>query len=250
MSTTTKSDDPAVEVAMRLIRQGTTYFLSKVDRLRDGEFDEASLLPGWSRRHVVAHVGYNARGICRLLDWARTGIATPAYQSAAARAREIEKGATLDAATLRELCEDSAARLERAWCDLPREAWSALITVQGRSVPASTTLWRRTREVWLHAVDLNNGAAFTDFPTELIDNLLADALNTWRRRQRANGVPNFVLVADDRETVESVGDANSTDRITLCGTASALTSWATGRGSDGVSTSSPGGTVPVAPQWL
>ena len=38
--------------------------------------------PGWSRRHVVAHVGYNARALTRLVEWAKTGIETPMYASA------------------------------------------------------------------------------------------------------------------------------------------------------------------------
>lgn len=250
MSTTTKSGDPAIEAAMLLIHRGTRYFLHEVNKLRTEEFDEPSLLPGWSRRHVIAHVSYNADGICRLLNWARSGIETPAYASAEARAREIEIGATFDPPTLRQLCEDSAARLDRQWRDLPEEAWRAQIRVQGQAVPASTTLWRRTREVWLHAVDLNNGASFTDFPTELSDRLVADVVTAWRKRQLADDIPNFVLVPGDRDTPQAVGDPNAPDAIVLRGAASALASWATGRGSDGVSGSSPGATVPVAPRWL
>ena len=250
MSTTTKSGDPAIEAAMLVIRRGTTYFRRTLERLSDGELDEASLLPGWSRRHVIAHVSYNAGGICRLLNWARTGVETPAYESAEARDREIATGATLEAATLRELYEDSAARLERAWRDLPREAWGAQITVQGRAVPASSTLWRRTREVWLHAVDMNNGAAFTDFPTDLIDNLLVDVLTAWRQRQSADDISNFVFVPDDRDAPQAVGNPDAPEAIVLRGTASALTSWATGRGSNGVSSSLPGATAPFAPRWL
>jgi maleylpyruvate isomerase len=250
MPTTTQGNTPEIEAAMLLIHRGTEYFLRKVNDLRDEEFDEPSLLPEWSRRHVIAHVSYNAEGICRLLDWARTGIETPAYASAEARAREIEIGATLGPPTLRKLYEDSAARLDRQWRDLPRETWSAEIVVQGQAVPTSTTLWRRTREVWLHAVDLNNGASFTDFPAELIDRLLADVVSTWRQRKSADDIPNFVLVPGDRDTPQAVGDPDAPHAIVLRGAASALASWATGRGSDGVSSSSPGGTVPTAPRWL
>lgn len=250
MPTTTQSDDPAIEAAMLLTGRGTRYFLDKVNELRDEEFDAPSLLPGWSRRHVIAHVSYNARGICRLLSWARTGIETPAYASAEARAREIEEGASLSPATLRDLCKDSAARLDEEWRDLPREAWRAEITVQGRAVPASSTLWRRTREVWLHAVDLNSGASFTQFPAELIDRIVADVLGAWRQRQSADDTPNFVLVPDDRDAPQAVGDPHAPDAIVLRGAASALARWATGRGGDEVSASSPDGTVPAAPHWL
>ena len=30
-------------------------------------------------------------------------------------------------------------------------------------MPVAETVWMRTREVWLHAVDLDNGGTFTDF---------------------------------------------------------------------------------------
>lgn len=36
-------------------------------RLSDYDLDAASLLDGWTRRHVVAHVSYNA-ALCRLLE--------------------------------------------------------------------------------------------------------------------------------------------------------------------------------------
>lgn len=49
-------------------------------------------------------------------------------------------------------------RLE--WRDLPDANWTHEVrTAQGRTVPASETVWMRTREVWVHAVDLDNGGA-------------------------------------------------------------------------------------------
>jgi maleylpyruvate isomerase len=242
---TIRDDDPAGGAAMRLARDGTDLFLRTVDRLRDEELDAPSLLPGWSRRHVIAHVGYNARGLCRLLTWARTGVETPAYASAEARAEEIESGAALDPATLRELCADSAAELERQWRELPREAWDAPIVVHGRTAAASSTIWRRTREVWLHAVDLDSDVSFADLPAGLVDDLLADVLGSWRERRAAEDVPDFVLVPDDRRSSRG---PDAPGAIVLHGTAAALARWATGRGGDGLRSAE--GPVPVAPRWL
>jgi maleylpyruvate isomerase len=122
-------------------------------------------------------------------------------------------------------------------------------TSQGRIVPASTTIWMRTREVWLHAVDLDNGGSYSHFPDELIDHLLADVLSNWRGRQDAEGIPNFVLRPDDRDKARSVGDADAADAVVLGGSAVALARWATGRGSAGV-TAADGADVPTAPRWL
>ena len=50
-----------------------------------------SLLPGWSRAHVVAHVAGNAVALLNLLTWARTGVETPMYADDAARNADIER---------------------------------------------------------------------------------------------------------------------------------------------------------------
>jgi maleylpyruvate isomerase len=106
----------------------------------------------------------------------------------------------------------------------------------------------RTREVWLHAVDLNNGGSVTDFPAELVDRLQTDVLGAWSRRQAEEGIPNFVLRAEDRDGIRSV-TGGTEDGVELLGTAAALTRWVTGRGSVGVLTAD-GTPVPKSPRWL
>ncbi|MEO9015214.1 MAG: maleylpyruvate isomerase family mycothiol-dependent enzyme [Terrimesophilobacter sp.] len=242
--------NPDIQAGLLLARRGTAYFSRKLNELPDSEFDEPSLLPGWTRRHLIAHVGYNARAIVRLTQWAQTGIEQQMYESSEARWREIEYGATLSPVALRNLTEHAAVHLNVQWRDLSDDAWRTEVrTSQGRLVPASTTVWMRTREVWLHAVDLNNGGSFTHFPTELIDHLIADVLSNWRKRREAETLPNFVLRADDRDTARSVGDADADDAVVLTGSAVALARWATGRGRTGV-TASGDAETPVAPRWL
>lgn len=247
---TDKTTDPKIQAGLLLARRGTAYFARKLGELRDDEFDAPSLLPGWTRRHLIAHVGYNARALVRLTQWAETGVEQAMYESPEARWREIEYGATLSPIALRNLCEHAAVHLNVAWRDLPDEAWRAEIrTAQGRAVPASATVWMRTREVWLHAVDLDNGGSYSHFPAELIDHLLADVLSNWRGRQSAEGIPNFVLSPTDRDKARSVGDADAADAVVLRGPAVALARWATGRGSAGVAADD-GADVPTAPRWL
>ena len=184
-----------LDLSERLLiaRRGTAYFAQRLAELSDNDFGGDTLLPGWSRRHLVAHVGYNAAALCRLMDWAATGVETPMYASAEQRGREIAEGATLDPAALRNLFDHTVARLDEKWRNLPASAWSAQVrTAQGRLVPASETAWMRTREVWIHAVDLANGGRFADFPAVVLDSLLADIVGMWRQkdlgcRARARG---------------------------------------------------------------
>jgi maleylpyruvate isomerase len=177
-----------------ITRRGTAYFAQRLAELSDDDLDGDTLLAGWSRRHLLAHVGYNAAALCRLLDWAATGVETPMYASPEQRRHEIDEGATLSAAALRNLFDHTVARLDEKWRHLPASAWSTQVrTAQGRLVPASETAWMRTREVWIHAVDLDNGGRFGDFPDIVLDSLLADIVGMWRKKDLGGGL---VLAVD------------------------------------------------------
>ncbi len=52
--------------------------------LSDDQAREPSLLPGWSRGHVLTHIARNADSLRNLLIWARTGVETPQYSGAEA----------------------------------------------------------------------------------------------------------------------------------------------------------------------
>ncbi len=235
---------------LRVVREGTEYFLQKLRELNDDRFDGPSLLPGWTRRHVAAHVAYNAVALLNLVEWAETGVEKPMYESPAARDAEIEQGVALAPAALRELNNQAATKLDTAWNALTDEAWQAEVrTRTGQPVAASATVWMRTREVWLHAVDLNTGASFTDIPADCIDHVAANVIAAWRARQAAEQVPNFVLRPDDRPGTWAVGSADAGDAVILTGSAAALTQWATGRGAAGVATES-GAEAPMPPAWL
>jgi maleylpyruvate isomerase len=160
---------------LRIVEQGQTWLTGHLDALGDDGFDGPSLLPGWQRRHVVAHIGYNARGLGRLVDWAATGIESPMYPSAQARADEIEDGAHAAPCVLREFVTASAAELAEKWCMLPDPAWQATVrTVGDAELPASGTLWLRAKELWIHTVDLDTGATFGEFPDAVLSQLIAD----------------------------------------------------------------------------
>jgi maleylpyruvate isomerase len=237
--------DPTLREQLLIERRGQSYFSRKLNELGDDELDGPSLLPGWSRRTLVAHVGLNARAITHLTEWARTGIETPMYDSPDQRMSEIEFASTLPPQALRNLSEHAAIHLNVEWRDLEDAQWrNEIRTALGRTVPASETVWMRTREVWIHAVDLNNGGSFDDFPAEFIDAVTADVLAAWARRREAEGIENYVLIADDRPDPAEVGPG-----IVLRGTAARLAQWATGRGTAGVRTET-GAPVPQSPRWL
>ena len=244
-----QTTDPVLLQSLLQARRGTAFFARKLNELSDVELDGGSLLPGWSRRHVVAHVGYNARAIARLIEWAATGVETPMYSSPEARNHEIEFGATLSPIALRHLFDHSAVHLNVEWRDLPADAWHHKVkTAQGRIVPAEETVWMRTREVWMHAVDLDNGANFSDVPAPVLERLLADIAGSWHTRGTDTGL---LIKVEDRDL--SFGDTGAADPTIISGPLPAVVQWAAGRGTSGITASGPGGatgTVPAPPKWI
>jgi maleylpyruvate isomerase len=245
--------DPGLREELLQARRGTAFFARKLNELTDDELDGGSLLPGWTRRHVVAHVGYNARAIARLVEWAATGVETPMYPSTEVRNHEISFGATLSPIALRNLFDHSAVHLSVEWRDLPDQDWANEVkTVQGRTVPASETVWMRTREVWIHAVDLGNGATFADVPEPVLERLLRDITDAWHTRGTDAG-----LVVRVTGTDLVFGDTGAPHPTVISGSLPAVVEWAAGRGTGGVSAGGlrAGGSgatydVPAAPKWI
>ncbi|MCW3492670.1 maleylpyruvate isomerase family mycothiol-dependent enzyme [Microbacterium sp. SSM24] len=244
--------DPQLAASLLLMRRGQAVWARQLAELPDDRFDEPSLLPGWTRRHLVAHVGFNARAVARLVEWARTGVENPMYSSDTQRAEEIAFGATLPVEALRHLAAHAAVHLDVEWRDLPEAAWLHQVrTAQGRLVPATETVWMRTREVWIHAVDLRNGASVRDFPDVLHDLLLADLIKVWTRKRTAT-TPDIILAPTDRAETFSLlseGGAAASEPLVIVGSAADVVGWGIGRSMRGVATAS-GGEPPRPPDWL
>jgi len=156
------------------VTEGTALFLRAVDGSTDTELDGPSLLPGWTRRHVLAHVAANATAIGRLVTWARTGMPDPMYSSPEQRADEIEHGAQQPVSWLRKEIRRTAAELAPALVDLPD---TVVVTARGRHVPATELPWMRAREVCVHAVDLDAGIRFDALPTGFLAALVTEVVD-------------------------------------------------------------------------
>ncbi|MFI7617478.1 maleylpyruvate isomerase family mycothiol-dependent enzyme [Nonomuraea terrae] len=181
--------------ALERVHEGTALFERTLSTIDDAGLDAPSALPGWRRRQVVAHVASNADALVNLLDWARTGVESPMYSSPGQRAADIEAGAALPAADLRAKLAGGHARLARELAAMPATAWDAKVrTAKGRIVPASEVAWMRTREVWVHAVDLGAGAGLRDFPADLLRALAGDAMAAFAA---AADAPRVALTATD-----------------------------------------------------
>ena len=207
-------------------------------RLTDEEFAGPSLLPGWSRGTVLAHVARNADALVNLLAWARTGEETPMYASPEARDAGIAETGALPPGKLRAEVLAATGRFAAAVRELPGDAWAAEVrTAQGRTVPASEVPWMRCREVWVHAIDLDAGVGWEDIPEDVLAALVDDVFRMWGRRRQ---VPGLTLFSGRR----TWGDGP----VAVSGALPDVAGWVTGR--------SPGarlqadGDLPRLPAWL
>ena len=238
--------EPGLLAQLLLARRATAFFAHELNGLSNVDLDGDSLLPGWSRRHVIAHVAYNARGIVRLVTWARTDVETPMYASNAARDSDIAVGAELDREALRTLFDVATIQLDAAWRRLTPETWSHPVrTPSGREIPVSETVWMRNQELWVHTIDLATGAAFDDVPVEVLERLLTEITAAWSTRGDGG---DLVLSVTGSHPEHRFGDLRSADPVVVSGSLAALVQWATGRGGSGVSSST--GSPADPPRWL
>lgn len=165
------------------LREGTRLFLTAVDGFAPADWDAPTLLDGWRRREVVAHVHHNAEAMSRLAHWARTGQESPMYASSESRDGDIARSAQLDAEALGELVHASARKLEEDLDALATEHWERPVrTHRGDTIPASRIPWIRAREVMTHAVDLDAGVGFGDLPDAFTVALVDDVVRLRCRR--------------------------------------------------------------------
>jgi len=230
-----------------LVDQGTTWFLAEVEGLRDEQFAQPSLLPEWSRAHVVAHVSLNAEAIGNLVTWATTGVETPMYPDPATRNADIDELALARPGTIVERLDRACIDLDAALRAMPEEAWAAEVrTARGRPVAAEEILWMRAREVWLHAVDLGSGLAVADLPEVFLEALVSDVLDLFEARGELAG---WRFEVPERGLGWSLGP---TDEVTEARQLALpdLAAWLTGRMAAGAVEVGEQPPLPTAPRWL
>jgi maleylpyruvate isomerase len=233
---------PPLDELIAWQREGTAALEAAVAGLTDDAFGEPSALPGWRRAHVVAHLARNADALLNLLDWAATGVPIPMYTDAGQRARDIETGAALPPAELRDDLLAADKRLADAVATQPEAAWRARVrSALGRDIPASEVPWLRVREVWVHLVDLHCGPTLAGLPDGLVAALLADATAALTRR------PDAPAVALTSGTAGwTIGQRPA---LTVTCPPAALLGWVIGR-SDGAELDTGGAPLPTLPPWL
>ena len=201
-----------------------------------------SLLPGWTRAHVLAHLAGNAGALGNLLEWARTGVEKPMYASPEARNTDIEHWRQASPDALLAHVEQTRDELHQAVDAMPASAWDVQVrSATGRMIPASEVPWLRTREVWIHAVDLNTGTQFADIGEDVQTAILDEVTVTLSAKPDC---PSVRMVSGDREWQLGARPG----AVTVTGSTADLLAWLVGRSAGEQLTTE--GAIPTLPRWL
>ena len=164
------------------IDQATQRLLDDARTIPEADLQAPSLLPGWTRAHVLAHVARNADAMRNLLIGARSGQDRAAYASAQAREADIERSAAMSAKDLMADLADSAMALRTIVKQLPDEAWQVWVRVlDSAPFPAAELLTRRLVEAELHHCDLGVGYSPADWPSAFAAMELAEPMRSQRQ---------------------------------------------------------------------
>jgi uncharacterized protein (TIGR03083 family) len=226
-----------LESARAWTRFGTELVLTE-SSLDETALAAPSALPGWSRRHLVAHLAANADALGNLVHWAASGERTPMYTSEQERDEGIEAGARLSGEEVKAWLRDSVAALEKAMDALTPEQWQApVMTAQGRTVPATEIPWLRARETCIHVVDLATGVTFAELPAGFLSSLCDEVADS----RAGSGL--VVTATDTGARWELAGPS-----VTLAGPVASVAAYLTGRPSSLTTVS--GEPAPDLPPWL
>ncbi len=173
--------DAAQRQRSEQIDDATQRLLGTARVIPEADLREPSLLPGWTRAHVLSHLARNADALRNLLVGARSGQERLAYASAEARESDIKNGTYLTPNELMADLADSAMAFRTVSRQLPDGAWQFPVRIlDSEPSPASELLTRRLVEVELHHCDLGTGYSASDWPVAFTRLELGEQLRSLR----------------------------------------------------------------------
>ena len=234
---------PSWSDALSLLRASTARVLATVSTFDDAALRQPSVLPGWTRGHVVAHLARNADALGNLVRWASTGVETPAYASPAARDADIEAGAALGRDALLADLASASERLAAGLDGLDATQREVRVRLRdGAALAARTLPTIRVRELEIHHVDLLAGYTPADWPTGFVTVTLDKLAPGFAAR---DDVAAHRLVAEDGASW-TVGPPGGPS---LHGRRADLLVWLVGRALPVTLRAEPPGAIPRSPVW-
>jgi maleylpyruvate isomerase len=205
--------------------------LASASRMTDDDCRGPSLLPGWSRDHVLTHWARNADGQSRMLLAAMRGeIATQYPGGDARRESDIQAGAGRPAQVILGDVRTAIGQIEDVWRRMPADAWSRPTAARIGLRPAWMSVWARWRESEIHHVDLDAGYAHGHWPAEFVDLLLPRVMPTLATRLDGEIIVQVQTIDRDPPVTATAASADG-ELVIVRGPSSAVLCWLLGRAS-------------------
>jgi maleylpyruvate isomerase len=218
----------SVDDVLQHLADATADLIKNISKITEADARGASLLPGWTRGHVLTHLARNAEGGTRLLGWARTGIPGYEYPSVAERAAAIDDGASRPAEILVADVDATAAAFSGAAAAMQPGDWRQPVTwTIGGQTPAEHVARSRLGEVLIHHVDLDLGYRPGSWPAAFVREMLPAVVRRLTERGLAP-LPARLNATDTGRSFQFGGQ----DAEKIGGTEPELLAWLLGR-SDG-----------------
>ncbi|WP_051939856.1 maleylpyruvate isomerase family mycothiol-dependent enzyme [Phaeacidiphilus oryzae] len=244
---TSTTTPPAAPWSRRDIADALRESLAELRRdaaeLTPEQLSGPSLLPGWSRGHVLAHLCRNADAVERGLAGAARGEQVAMYPPEHPRDKEIEQGAGRPLDEQLADLDESAARLAATAAAMPEEGWSfEVVHRSGARFPAERLLWMRLAEQEYHHVDLDAGYTPAHWPAFFTGREIAHLAERFHARAGLPPTVLHVLTEGAPDTEYRIGDGDAGPALRIEGPARALVAWLSGRAAgDGLTAHTPDG---------
>lgn len=152
-----------------LARRATAFFARKLNELEDPALLHPLDYPlGWTRAHVLAKVGYDARRLAIALEPLCPAASYLPPETMMDDLPSLDLAATLPARALRHLFQHSAIHLDVCWRDLPGKAWESQLAVgRTEAIPVRNIPRLRAILLWREVLALDCGASQRDAPEEI-----------------------------------------------------------------------------------
>lgn len=202
------------------------HVISAVRDCSAADLRAPSVLPEWTRGHVLAHIDGVARAYARQVTAAADGRRTAVYDGGRrGRAEAIEAGSTRSTAEHLQALRGALDLHRSIWPGWQADLWHAPVTYRDGSVIDVALGW--WREVSIHLVDLDLGVQAEDAWSQGLQEHLLDFLSV-----RLPHGPRVELDGFDpsvRYVVGAGADSFAEPAVTVTGPLASITGWLAGR---------------------
>lgn len=182
-----------VDAARYATDAATRALLGDALLLSDEDCRAPTVLPGWTRAHIMTHIAEHASALAYVLEGALAGEVRELFADRD-RDGDIEAGAGRTALELLTHIDESAHHLADTYGGFGPDQWDSEIALRGGTrITAGESLRQRLTEVAIHHIDLDVGSGFDD-----LDPAAADMMIEWivRRLNSKAQVPDVTLVSE------------------------------------------------------